>query len=81
MPMQGFIWPARAWGVEHSEADRVLKAIEAGVRSQFRMKSCPELVIELVQHGCLSEARLDQSVRRLLRLKFQLGLFENPFVG
>ena len=30
--------------------------------------------------GRLSEARLDQSVRRLLRLKFQLGLFDNPFV-
>jgi beta-glucosidase len=33
-----------------------------------------------VQDGRLSEARINQSVRRLLRQKFQLGLFDNPFV-
>jgi len=74
------IWPARAWGVERlSGAERVLKAIEAGV-DQFGGESCPEHVIELVRAGKLSEARVDQSVRRLLRLKFQLGLFDHPFV-
>ena len=75
-----FIWPARAWGVEHlSEAERVLKALEAGV-DQFGGESCPDLVLELVESGRLSEERIDQSVRLLLRQKFQLGLFENPFV-
>jgi beta-glucosidase len=74
------IWPARAWGVEHlSKVERVLKALDAGV-DQFGGESCPEYVIELVKDGRLSETRLDQSVRRLLRLKFQLGLFDNPFV-
>jgi beta-glucosidase len=74
------VWPARAWGVEHlGAAERVLKALEAGV-DQFGGESCPELVVELVQSGRLSEARLDLSVRRLLGLKFQLGLFDNPFV-
>jgi beta-glucosidase len=76
----GVTWPARAWGVEHlTRAERVLKAIEAGV-DQFGGESCPELVVELVKTGRLSEARVDQSVRRLLHLKFQLGLFDNPFV-
>jgi beta-glucosidase len=74
------IWPARAWGVEHlSAAERVLKALDASV-DQFGGESCPEYVVELVQTGRLSESRLDTSVRRLLRLKFQLGLFDNPFV-
>jgi beta-glucosidase len=74
------IWPARAWGVEHlSKIDRVLKVMDAGA-DQFGGENCPEYLIELVQSGRLSEARLDQSVRRLLRLKFQLGLFDNPFV-
>ncbi len=74
------VWPARAWGVEHlSETERVLKALEAGV-DQFGGESCPEYVIELVKSGRLSEARIDASVRRLLRLKFQLGLFDAPFV-
>ena len=78
--MPDTIWPARAWGVEHlSEVERVGKALEAGV-DQFGGESCPEHVVELVKTGRLSEARLDQSVRRLLRLKFQLGLFDNPFV-
>jgi beta-glucosidase len=36
--------------------------------------------VALVQEGRLAEARIDQSVRRLLRLKFELGLFDNPFV-
>ncbi|RPI90487.1 MAG: glycoside hydrolase family 3 protein, partial [Chloroflexi bacterium] len=33
-----------------------------------------------VREGKVSEARIDQSVRRLLRDKFILGLFDNPFV-
>lgn len=78
--MPGFNWPARAWGVEHlSRIERVKKAIDAGV-DQFGGESCPELVVELVENGQLSETRIDQSVRRLLRQKFQLGLFDQPFV-
>ena len=76
----GVIWKARAWGVEElSEAERVQKIINAGV-DQFGGESRPELVIQLVEEGMLSEERIDQSIRRLLRQKFQLGLFDNPFV-
>lgn len=78
--MKGVLWPARAWGVEYlSGPERVLKALEAGV-DQFGGESCPEYVVELVNSGKLTETRIDQSVRRLLRLKFQLGLFDAPFV-
>ena len=76
----GAIWPARAWGVEHlGEAGRVRKALDAGV-DQFGGESRPELVVDLVERGEVAEARIDRSVRRLLRQKFQLGLFDNPFV-
>jgi beta-glucosidase len=37
-------------------------------------------VIELVNSGQVSEARIDESVRRILRDKFRLGLFDNPYV-
>ena len=75
-----FVWPARAWGVEQlSEVERVKKAIDAGV-DQFGGESRPELVVQLVESGQIAEARLDESVRRLLRQKFQLGLFDNPFI-
>ena len=74
------VWHARAWGVEHlSEAERVLKVIEAGC-DQFGGENRPELVVQLVNEDKLSEARIDISVKRLLRQKFQLGLFDNPFV-
>ncbi len=75
------IWPARAWGVEKlSPEERVLKIINAGC-DQFGGENCPEHVIKLVKDGKLTEARLDESVRRLLRQKFTLGLFDNPFVN
>jgi len=75
-----FVWSARAWGVEHlSEAERVKKAVDAGI-DQFGGESCPDYIVELVNLGQLSEARIDQSARRLLRLKFQLGLFDDPFI-
>ena len=68
--------PARAWGVEHlSELDRAQKIIDAGC-DQFGGESRPELVVELVRSGRVTEERIDQSVRRLLREKFVLGLFD-----
>jgi len=74
------VWPARAWGGEHlSEVERVKKVLDAGV-DQFGGESRPELVVELVESGQVSEGRIDESLRRILRLKFQLGLFDNPFV-
>jgi beta-glucosidase len=74
------VWEARAWGVEHlSRAERARKAIEAGV-DQFGGESCPEVVVELVRAGQVSEARIDQSARRILRDKFRLGLFDNPYL-
>lgn len=72
--------PARAWGVEHlSPIERAKKALDAGV-DQFGGESAPELLIELVKSGQIPESRLDVSVTRLLREKFVLGLFDNPFV-
>jgi beta-glucosidase len=74
------VWPARAWGVEHlTEEQRVLKILEAGC-DQFGGETRPELVLRLVKSGQLSEERLNVSVKRLLRQKFQLGLFDNPYV-
>ncbi len=74
------VWPARAWGVENlSEEERVKKIIDAGV-DEFGGENVPEMVVKLVKDGKISEARIDSSVRRLLRQKFELGLFDNPFI-
>ncbi len=73
-------WPARAWGVENlSPKERVEKILNAGV-DMFGGESCPNFVIELVKEGKIPEERINQSIRRILRLKFQLGLFDNPYV-
>jgi beta-glucosidase len=72
--------PPRAWGVEHlSEVERVRKILEAGC-DQLGGEEEPGYIVSLVESGAVDEARIDESVRRLLRVKFQLGLFENPYV-
>jgi beta-glucosidase len=76
----GRVMHARAWGVEHlSTAERAKKALHAGV-DQFGGEACPEVIVELVRSGQVAEERIDESVRRILRDKFRLGLFDNPYV-
>jgi beta-glucosidase len=75
-----FIKPAAAWGVEHlSEKERVEKIIDAGC-DMFGGESRPELIVQLVNEGTIQESRIDVSVRRILREKYRLGLFDNPFL-
>ena len=69
-----------AWGLEDKSIDeRLAIAIEAGtdVVSGFDEK---EQILGLVRSSKLTEERVDQSVWRLLREQFELGLFENPYV-
>ncbi|KTR76298.1 beta-glucosidase [Microbacterium oxydans] len=73
-------FPARAWGVEDlTPRERMKKVLDAGA-DQFGGEANPELLLELVADGEITEARLDISARRILREKFALGLFENPYV-
>jgi beta-glucosidase len=72
--------PARAWGVEHlSRLQRVVRILEAGA-DQLGGEACTDLLLEAVEQGLVTTARLDESVRRLLLVKFRLGLFDDPFV-
>lgn len=70
-----------AWGVENlSKQERYKKAIEAGT-NLFSGESDPEMLIEVIKSGTLDLALIDTSVVRLLKEKFELGLFENPYVN
>jgi len=72
--------PPRSWGVEHlAEVDRVAKGLEAGL-DQFGGEEDPRWIVELVESGRVDLERIDASVRRLLAVKFELGLFDNPYV-
>jgi beta-glucosidase len=74
------IIPAKNYGVEQlSIKERIQKAIDAGV-DQFGGNANTEELIELIEEGSIAESRIDESVRRLLRAKFVMGLFDDPYV-
>jgi beta-glucosidase len=67
------------WGVENlTKQERYKKAIEAGV-NLFSGESDPAMLVEVIKGG-LDMSLIDTSVVRLLKEKFELGLFENPYV-
>lgn len=64
-----------------SKKDAVRLAINAGIDMAMvpsEWQFCIDLK-ELVEEGAVSMERIDDAVRRVLRLKFRLGLFENPY--
>lgn len=74
------VLPARSWGVEHLDPlGRMELILHAGC-DQFGGEECVEVLLELVRTGRVSEARVEESARRLLAVKFRLGLFDHPYV-
>lgn len=69
-----------SWGVENlTRQERVVKAVEAGI-DQFGGTSDPSDLIEAINQQQLPIATIDASVTRILQQKFELGLFEKPYV-
>lgn len=74
------IMPARAWGMTDATVDqRAEKVLKAGC-DMFGGEAIPDVIVKLVKDGRISETIIDSAVRRILKLKFVLGLFDNPFV-
>ena len=70
----------RHWGVTNlTIPERYIKAINAGI-DQFGGEMHPEIVVQLVKENKINESRIDRSARRILKNKFELGLFDDPFV-
>ncbi|MEP0859904.1 MAG: glycoside hydrolase family 3 C-terminal domain-containing protein [Ignavibacterium sp.] len=61
------------------------EAVKLAVMAGVDMSMVPydysfyELLVELVKEGEVPMKRIDEAVSRILKVKFQLGLFENPF--
>ncbi|MEN6618829.1 MAG: glycoside hydrolase family 3 N-terminal domain-containing protein [Rikenellaceae bacterium] len=55
------------------------QSIMAGIDMHMHGIYWNEYVCELVREGRITEKRIDESVRRILTMKFRLGLFEEPF--
>lgn len=67
--------------IVHNYRDAVREAINAGidmVMEPYNLEFMPTL-IELVESGEVSQERVDDAVRRVLRMKFRLGLFDKPY--
>ena len=70
----------RHWGVNDlSIEERYKKSINAGI-DQFGGETDTSYLIKLVRENKILENRIDNSVRRILINKFDLGLFDDPFV-
>jgi len=66
-----------------SPKDAVGRALNAGLDVTMIPDDSAQFTSDLkdlVQSGAVSQARLDEAVRRVLALKFRLGLFEHPYV-
>ena len=66
--------------VAENYREAVKLAIEAGIDMSMVPTDLefPGILLDLIKDGEISEARIDESVRRILHLKLELGLFENP---
>ncbi|MFQ6170888.1 glycoside hydrolase family 3 N-terminal domain-containing protein [Oryzobacter sp. R7] len=68
-------------GVAGDLREAARRAIEAGVDLDMCGGAYTAHLADLVRSGEVDEALLDDAVRRVLRLKLRLGLFEHPYAG
>ncbi|WP_432452920.1 MULTISPECIES: glycoside hydrolase family 3 N-terminal domain-containing protein [unclassified Agarivorans] len=69
-----------SWGVEPlSIAERYAKSVDAGV-DQFGGVQDPSHLLEAIAAGLITNEQIDKAAQRILIQKFDLGLFENPYV-
>ncbi|MEP7074917.1 MAG: glycoside hydrolase family 3 N-terminal domain-containing protein [Acidobacteriota bacterium] len=66
--------------VAASLADAAKQGLEAGVDVELPDPQVNKTLIEQVRSGKIPESLIDKAVARILYQKFQLGLFENPYV-
>ncbi len=66
-------------GVANDNATAARKAITAGVDMDMQSGLYGKSLAQLVRTGDLPQSVLDEAVRRVLRVKFALGLFDHPY--
>ena len=67
-------------GIAENDADAARKSFMAGVDMDMQSDVYLPQLPGLVRTGRVPMERIDDSVRRILRIKFELGLFERPYV-
>jgi len=83
----GFVvsdWNSITEMIQHGFAanakEAAFKAADAGVDMEMVSSSYRDHLKELLDEGKISERQIDAAVSRILKAKFDLGLFENPYV-
>ena len=71
---------ATSFSLAKDKDEAALLAVHAGVNNELPDGDCYPNLVQLVQDGRLDESVIDKLISPLLRYKFQLGLFENPYV-
>jgi beta-glucosidase len=66
-------------GYAKDNYDAALKAVTAGCDMDMESRSYIQNLVKLVKEGKVKMELIDDAVRRILKKKFELGLFEDPF--
>lgn len=66
-------------GFAKDGSDATLKAVTAGSDMDMESHLYVNELAKLVRDGKIKESLIDDSVRRILRIKFELGLFDDPY--
>ncbi|HEV2761772.1 MAG TPA: glycoside hydrolase family 3 C-terminal domain-containing protein, partial [Pyrinomonadaceae bacterium] len=66
-------------GVAADESEAARQGLSAGVDMEMVSRLYNKHGARLVRQGGLSQREIDEAVRRVLRIKFRAGLFENPY--
>ena len=67
------------WGYSPDEKSAAKSAVEAGTDMDMEGGIFVPYLVSLVQNGQVKESLVDDAVRRILRVKFELGLFDDPY--
>jgi beta-glucosidase len=66
-------------GVAKDEAEAGLLAVNAGVDMDMQGEVYFKYLKKQVEEGLVEESQIDAAVRRILKIKFKLGLFDDPY--
>src|SRR5678815_2097893 len=66
-------------GIAGNEEEAAAAALNAGVDMEMVSRSYNQFGPQLLKQNKLSNATIDEAVRRILRIKYRLGLFDKPY--
>lgn len=67
-------------GFAADEKEAAYRSVKAGVNMEMAAGTYRDNIAELVQQGLLDVSLIDRAVREILRVKMELGLFDNPYI-